>query len=478
MDTSILNSRPPAARTIHPLLVSSIVATAFFMENFDATVIVTALPHMALAFGSTPVSLGLGLTSYILALAVTLPASGWLSDRWGARNVFCAAIAGFTLASVLCGLANSLPGFVAMRALQGVAGALMSPVGRLVVLRATDKKDLVRAMNFISTPGLIGPILGPPIGGFIATYADWRWIFFLNLPMGLLGFWLVRRFIPDVREAGAQPFDAKGFGLNAVALVTLLPGLDLLGHPGGDKFAGAVLAAAGVAAGWAAVAHYRRAETPLIDLAALRIKTFAVASLTGGSLFRMSIAAPVFVLPLFLQVGLGHSAFIAGLLVLAHAGGDLGVKIVTTATLKRFGFRAVLIASSASFAALIAGLALVDERTSVEVILLILLVSGIVRSLQMTALSSMQFADVPRSQMTGASTFAAINQNVTRALGIAFSAFALNAATEWRGSGAAPTIADFHVAFVAVALLSFGATLRYLTLPRNAGLHVSAGRGG
>ena len=467
----------PTAKPVHPLIVSSMVATAFFMESFDSTVIGMALPMMAKSFSTTPVALSIGLTSYILALAIALPASGWIAERWGSRNVFCAAIALFTLSSTLCGFAGSLPEFVAWRALQGLGGALMSPVGRLVVLRSVDKKDLVRAMNFVSTPGLVGPLIAPPVGGFIATYADWRWIFFINIPVGLLGMALAWRFIPKGHGQQPRSFELTGFCLNGVALATLLLGLDLAGHAGDARWIGLGLAAFGFAVGWVVTAHYRRAEHPLVDLSALRIKTFAVATLLGGSLFRMSIAAPIFVLPLFLQIGLGKSAFEAGFLVLAHSGGDLGMKVVTTATLKRLGFRTALIASAAVFGLLMASLALVDANTPLAILLAILVVAGMARSLQMTGLSSLQFADIPRERMTGASTYASLNQNVTRALGIAFAAIVLNTSIALRvGADGGPGLFDFHVAFVAAALLPLAAMLRYFTLPADAGRHVSVGR--
>jgi EmrB/QacA subfamily drug resistance transporter len=466
---------PPdvAAGGVHPLVVASIVATAFFMESFDSTVIAMALPMMAKSFSTTPVALSIGLTSYILALAVVLPASGWIADRWGVRNVFCAAIILFTIASAMCGLSGSLPEFVMWRALQGCAGALMSPVGRLVVLRSVAKKDLVRAMNFVSTPGLVGPLVGPPIGGFIATYADWRWIFFINIPVGLLGVVLAWRFIPQVRDAARRSFDVLGFCLNGIGLVALLIGLDLIGHPDDNRWIGTALTAFGVVVGYIVVVHYRRTKHPLIDLSAVRIKTFAIATMLGGSLFRMAISAPTFVLPLFLQVGLGKSAFVSGLLVLAHSAGDLGMKVITTRTLQKLGFRTALIASAGIFGVLIASLALVDASTPVAILLAILLIAGAVRSLQMTALSSLQFADVPREKLTGASTLASLNQNVTRALGIAFSAIVLNTAIAFHsGAEKLATPMDFHIAFIATGLLSLAAMVRYFSLAADAGQQV------
>jgi len=469
------SSATPPAGVTHPLAVASIVATAFFMESFDSTVIVLALPMMAESFATTPVALSLGLTSYILALAVVLPASGWIADRFGVRNVFCAAVALFTLSSVLCGFANSLPEFVAWRILQGSAGALMSPVGRLVVLRTVDRRDLVRAMNFIATPGLIGPLVGPPLGGFIATYADWRWIFFLNVPVGLAGIVLAWRFIADAKGGERRAFDALGFCLNGFALAALLLGLDLAGQHQGELLTGLALAGAGVAAGMLVTWHYRRAAHPLIDLSALRIRTFRIATTDGGSLFRMAIAAPVFVLPLFLQVGLGQSAFAAGVLVLAHSIGDLGMKLIATRTLRRFGFRLTLSVTAAVFGVLICFLVLVRAQSPLWVLLAILFLSGMARSLQMTALSALQFADVPPEHLTSGSTYASVNQNVMRALGIALAALLISQLAAWRGEETA-TLFDFHVAFVGTGLLALAAAARYMTLSADAGLHVSRGR--
>lgn len=478
MHKPVSDTAAPPPATVHPLLIASIVASAFFMENFDTTVIVTALPRMAQAFDVTPVALSLGLTSYILALAVMLPASGWIADRFGVRTVFMTAIAGFVIASVFCGLAQSLPQFIAMRCLQGAAGAMMSPVGRLLVLRMTDKKDLVRAFNFLTFPGLIGPLIAPPIGGFIATYADWRWIFFINIPIGLLGFVLVRRYVPDLRVEGRRTFDWTGFVLNGSALAALLFGLELVIHShNGGMETGLALAAAGVVLAWLASAHYRRSKLPLVDISALRIKTFAIATTFGGSFFRLAISGPTFVLPLFLQLGLGYSAFTSGLLIFTHTAGDIAIKSITTATLKRFGFRKVLISTASAFAIFIGFLGFVTNATPLPLVIVVLIVAGAVRSLQMTALGGLQFADVPQDKMTGASTYASVNLQVTRAVGIALAALVLNTATALHGGvSGEPGIGDFHIAFIGSALLAIAAVVRYLALPADAGAHVSAGR--
>ena len=287
----------------------------------------------------------------------------------------------------------------------------------------------------------------------------------------------MRRFIPDLKPEGARAFDGLGFCLNGLGLGCLLFGVDLLGHAQGLRLVGAALALLGLALGWLAMRHYRRVDKPVVDLSALSIPTFAAATFQGGSLFRMSIAVPIFVLPLFLQIGLGLSAFETGVLILAHTFGDVGIKAITTWMMKRFGFRTILIFSGFGFGLFIAAFVGVDQKTPLGLIVFLLLASGAVRSLQLTALAALQFADVPKEQMTGAATYSSINQHVTRALGIALSALLLNLSAAWRDL-AHPMVelVDFTPAFLVGALLAACAGVRYLALPGTAGQHVSQGR--
>jgi EmrB/QacA subfamily drug resistance transporter len=459
-----------------PVLVASIVACAFFMEMLDSTVIVTALPKMAVSFGVLAVDLSVGLTAYILTLAVWVPASGWIADRFGTRNVFAAAIGIFTIASVLCGLSNSLEGFVAARVLQGIGGAMMSPVGRLAVLRATEKSDLVRVMNFVTVPGLVGPVIGPPLGGFITTYASWRYIFLLNVPIGIIGMVLVLLFIRNHRSAERRPFDGVGFAFNSTALVSLIHGVQMVGSRDSDWRLGTLLTAVGLALCVVAIRHARRHPHPLVDVRPLRTRSFAIANL-GGSLFRISIAAPTFLLPLFFQIGLGMSAFKSGLLILAHASGDLGVKIVTTRAIRRFGFRAVMIWSVALYAAFIAACATFTVATPLAVIVVVLFLSGAFRSLQMTSQMAVQFADIPHAEMTGASTLSAVLQQVVRGVGVAFAAVLLNfSGLLLHGASVAVTQTDFRIAFVIIAAVGAGSILQYRSLDRHTGALVSGHR--
>ena len=455
------------------MVVAAIAACAFFMETLDSTAIVTALPKMAVAFDSSAVRLSLGLTAYIITLAIVIPASGWISDRLGTRNVFCAAIGVFTLASIGCGLSNSLSQFVVARILQGTGGAMMSPVGRLVVLRSTERKDLVRVMNFVTLPGLIGPIVGPPLGGFITTYLSWRYIFFLNVPVGLLGMALVFGWINNFYGTARRPFDAVGFVLNGAALAILIYGMDLLGHRGIQRD-GVTLVAVGVALGVLAVWYALRVRHPLVDLSALRFRSFNVVNV-GGSFFRLAISGPTFLLPLLFQVGLGMSAFASGLLLLVHASGDFAAKLVTTRLIRSFGFRAALVWTTLAFAVLIGACGFFTAATSLYVIVPVLFVSGACRSLQMTSQTAFQFAEIPPAGVTAASTLSSALLQIVRAIGVALAAAALSLALALRG-GIAVDLADFRVGLVAVAAMALGSLFWYWPLDPLSGAELSGHR--
>ncbi len=471
--TALPAEAPP---TRHAMLIASIVSCAFFMEAFDSTVIVTALPQMARNFGETSVHLSLGISVYMLTLAVVIPASGWVADRFGPRRVFCGAIALFTIASMLCGASNNLGEFIAARILQGVGGSMMSPVGRIMVLRMTEKSQLVRVMNFITVPGLIGPVLGPPLGGFLTTYASWRWIFYLNVPIGLLGIAMAATYIRNIEPAPRRPFDLAGFLLNGTAMASLMFGLDLIAGPGSNWRLAALMILGGAALAAFAARHALRVEHPLVDVRALKVKTYAVVN-SGGSMFRMSMSAPTFLLPLLFQVGLGMTAFTSGLLILAHAAGDLGIKIVTTRTLKRFGFRSVLIGSATAFAGFVIACASFTAATPALLVLIILFVGGSVRSLQMTSLGSLQFSDIPPGEITGASTLSGVNQQLMRSFGVAMAAVAVNVAVALRGgTPGVATLIDFRIALLVTAALALGSVFWYLPLEKNVGDHVSGRR--
>jgi EmrB/QacA subfamily drug resistance transporter len=452
--------------------VPFLVAAAFFMEMLDATVISTALPAMGESFGVEPARLSIGISAYMLALAVFIPISGWLADRWGPRRVFASAVVVFTVASVLCGLSQSLGQFTAARVLQGIGGAMMVPVGRLVVLRGTAKKDLVRAIATITWPGLAAPVIGPPVGAFITTWLGWHWIFFLNLPLGLVALFFTFKLIHGAPE-GARPFDVTGFFASGLSFSALMLGLEFASDPHAADGLSPVLVAAGLIGLAGTVRHLRRTASPLIDLSALRIPTFAV-TLAGGSLFRISIGSAPFLLPLMFQLALGMSAVASGSLLLALFAGNLAIKPATTTIIRRFGFRRVLLVNGLLVVLGSLGCALLSPSTPVAAIAVLVFFCGVCRSMQFSAFNTLGFAEVPHAQMSGATTLFSVFQQMNAGMGIAFGALALHAAQWLFGrAGGTPTLSDFRIAFVLVALLALLAMIDSWRLPRDAGAEVS-----
>ncbi len=443
------------------------------MENLDGTVIATALPQMAQSFHVGPVSLNVGMTAYMLTLAVFIPISGWFADRFGARTVFGGAIAVFTLSSIFCALSDGLGEFVIARVVQGIGGAMMVPVGRLVVLRSAEKEHLLRAVSFITWPGLVAPVLGPPIGGFITTYASWRWIFFLNFPLGLIGIVLSILWIGNNREDADRPFDWTGFISSAVACTTLMYGLELVGQQPTPWLTIFLLLVVSVLTGMLMVWHSNRHTAPLISLSSLSIQTFAV-TIRGGSLFRIAISVIPFLLPLLFQIGFGLTAFRSGLLVLAVFAGNLGMKTVTTPVIRRFGFRRVLIGNGLLTALSLFACALLSPTMPTPIIAAILFFGGLCRSMQFTSLNTLGFADVPADQMSAATTFSTMVQQMTMGMGVAAGAIALRVAALLRHDSASnPTIPDFHLAFVLVGLIALVSVFDFLKLDAAAGAVVS-----
>ena len=489
-------SPPPSAPGGRARWIALLVAGAFFMENLDGTVIATALPQMAQSFGRQPVDLNIGMSAYLLTLAVLIPISGWVADRFGARTIFSAATALFTFASVMCGLSNSLDMFIAMRILQGVGGAMMVPVGRLVVLNNTPKAALMSAIATITWPGLVAPILGPPLGGAITSYASWRWIFYLNLPLGIVAFAVALWLIPNRRTEQTRRFDWLGFVASGGGLLSLMYGIELVGRQTVVWAEAAACMGLGLLLIAGAARHFHRSAAPMIDLASLKVPTFAV-TIWGGSLFRIAIGAVPFLLPLMFQLGFGLDAFHAGLLVLAVFAGNLAMKPGTSAILKRFGFKRVLIVNGLANALTLLACAALSPDTPVAVILIVLFVGGLCRSMQFTALNTIAFADVPQPHMSGANTLFSTAMQLSMGMGIAVGAVALRASgalDAWmhgrtnaalhgmHGTGIDATLPgaahvpliDFHLAFLLISLLAFAAVIDCLKLKPEAGQHVAA----
>lgn len=455
----------PSRRTALALLV----AGTFFMENLDSTIITPAIPAMAKSFDVEPVALNTGVSAYMLTLGVFIPISGWVAQRFGARLVFALAIALFTLASVLCGLANSLPFFIVMRILQGIGGALMVPVGRLVVLSETPKKELVRAIAVLTWPALVAPVLGPPLGGLIADHGDWRWIFWINLPLGVIAFLLAWKIVPMTDENRDKGFDWLGFLFLGSGLFAVMAAAEILSRPDGAVLVALLIMGLGAAVLAAGVLHLRHSDKPMFDLGALGIQTFSVA-IWGGSLFRMGVSAVPFLIPLLFQIAFGFSAFSAGLMLMAVFAGNLTMKPMTTSVMRRFGFRKVLIGNGLLNAAAIAACAAFTPDTPIWLICIVLFIGGMARSMQFTALNTVAFADVSDRQMNDANTLFSTAFQLAMGLGIALGAIA------WRlgetlaaGAGAS---APFSIAFLVVAATSLLAVIDSALLKPGAGHHV------
>ena len=448
-------------------LIPLIVATALFMANLDATVLSTSLPAIARDLGINPIHLKLALTSYLLALAVFIPASGWVADRFGAKTVFRAAMVVFALGSIACGFASDLSSLVAARVLQGMGGAMMMPVGRLLVWRTVPRAEMINAAAWLTIPALIGPVLGPLLGGFITTYFNWRWIFWINIPVAILGVTLITRFIPDVRENAPAQFDFKGFALLGLGLSLFLTGATLLGLDLAPAPYVAALLVAGAALLGCYVVHALTDDAPLIDLRLLRIPTFR-AGLLGGFLFRIGIGATPFLLPLLLQLGFGLTAFQSGALTFATGIGAMVMKTQAARLLRNYGYRRVLVTNALIAGAFSAMPALFSQTTPSLVMIAIFLAGGLSRSLQFTSINTISFADIPNERLSRATSFAAVGQELSGAVGVAIAALGLE--LMMRLDGDQITAANhFPPVFVAIAVISMASALIFMRLLPNAG---------
>ncbi len=452
-------------------LTALIVACALFMQNLDSTVIATALPTMAREFGVASVRMNVALTSYLLSLAVFIPASGWMADRFGARRIFRAAIAVFTVGSVLCGRADTLSFLVGARILQGVGGAMMVPVGRLLLLRTAPKAEIVAVMAWLSMPALIGPVVGPPLGGFIVTYFSWRWIFDINVPVGLLGIALVTLFVDDVREGKPAALDGVGLALSGLAMAGLMIGLETAGRGIVDFGITALMLGVGVVSALAYALHARRHPAPLLDFSLLRIPTFLV-SVLGGTLFRMGVGAVPFLLPMMLQVGFGRSAAESGLVTFASSAGALIMKPAAMTALRRFGFRDTLLINAVISGVLLMICAAFRPTWPAAGIYLSLLIGGFFRSLQFTAYNAVAYADIPREKMSAATSLYSTIQQVSLTLGVTMGAAVLEFSMRASGHDV-PHLPDFSAAFIVVGLASMMAAPITLLMPRNAAQEMS-----
>ena len=464
-------------RVRSPLFVTTLIAGAFFMENLDGTIIATALPQMARSFHVGAVNLNIGMTAYLLTLAVLIPISGWVADRFGSRSVFSGAIAIFTLASLFCGLSRTLTQFTLMRILQGAGGAMMVPVGRLIVLRNTPKDKLTQAIAYITWPGLTALVLGPPLGGFITTYASWHWIFFLNLPLGIVALVLALLWVENVRVREAAPFDWLTFILAGFASTGIVYAMEKLGREGMHWQWPVLMLSLSVLSGIAAISLARRNPAKsLIDMESLKLKTYSL-SVYGASAFRIAVSVLPFLLPLMFQIAFGLNAFRSGLYLLALFAGDLCMKAFVIQVLRRFGFRKIIIVNGIITSASMALCATLGPATPVFLIVFILAFHGACRSMQFTCMTTLAYSEISPESMSRANGFLSAVMQLSMGVGVAVGAITLRMVAHAHGhSAASPQLRDFHLAILFMALLSLGPVFDSLGLSPDAGATTSGHR--
>jgi len=454
-------------------IIPLVVAVALFMENMDSTVIATSLPAIAADIGTSPLTLKLAVTSYLLSLAVFIPVSGWTADRFGARTVFRMAIAVFMLGSIGCAVSGSLYHFVVARIIQGMGGAMMTPVARLILVRSIDRRELINAMVWVTLPALIGPLIGPALGGFITTFISWHWIFLINIPIGLAGIVLATIFIEDVRAETRDPFDPIGAVLAGLGISGLAFGGSLLGLNLVPTSAVIALIMLGALAAYAYVLHARRTPAPVLDLSLLAIPTMR-AAVVGGFVYRSGIGAMPFLLPLLLQLGFNLTAFESGLITLSNVVGAMGMKTVIPIILRQYGFRRVLVINALVSAVLVATCATFTPGVSFAWIVAVLIVGGFFRSLEFTSINTIAYADVDNRRMSRATALVSVAQQVSISVGVAVGALAVDL-TLWARARDTITAAAFQPAFLAIAAIAGSASLIFARLPADAGAEL-AGR--
>lgn len=470
-----------AVRPWNPRL-ALLVAATFFMEFLDGTVLVTAIPSIAGDFGVAAASVNITMTAYLMTVAMGIPLSGWLAQRLGARRIFCLAIALFTAASLLCAVSQDLTMLTLSRILQGAGGAMMVPVGTLVVLRGTPKAELLRATAYLVWPGLLAPVLAPLVGGALTTYLSWHWIFLVNLPLGIAAFLAALRLVPRVPGDRERRLDWLGLLLTTAGVGSLVAGLELASaHPDGPWSLPALVT--GVAALAAAVLWMRKAADPLFDLTVFSTRTFRATN-TGGFIYRLTISAVPFLLPLMFQEGFGWSPIHAGIMVAAVFIGNIGIKPATTPLIRRFGFKPVLVFASLASAVTFALCALLTPGTPEPLIFALLVCSGAFRSIGFSAYASVQYADIVPGQLTSANAVSATLVQLATGAGIAVAALLLRVFDAvplvtggWEAvlgaSAGEEGVAAYRGAFLAIALLMLLSTADSLMLPRHAGAEVS-----
>lgn len=464
---------PSPAPSTPSRFIPVILAVALFMEMMDGTVIATSLPAIARDIGTSPIALKLAMTAYLVSLAIFIPVSGWMADRFGAKNVLRWAIVVFMIGSLACAFSNSLPAFVGARFFQGMGGAMMSPISRLVLVRTTPKTQLVSAMAWLTIPALMGPIAGPPIGGFLTTFLSWHWIFFVNIPIGFAGIAAATVFLPNIPSAAQRPMDWPGFILCGTAFSGILFGLSVISLPALPPVIGVATTILGFVAGIGYLWHARRTPHPLLEPALFKVTTFRL-GLIGGFLFRLGLGAVPFLLPLMLQLGFGMTPFEAGLVTLFGAVGALGAKFFARPIYAAFGFKPILLTMAMLSASLLMSLGLFELATPAWVMSAVLLVSGLFRSTFFTGLNAMIFGGVSDEQSGQSTALFTVSTQLSLACGVALAGGVLELLTLLHDGG--PQVSDFQMSFFVIGTVAATAIIPFLFLRRDAGAEISGHR--
>ena len=458
---------PPSTPTTRGWMIPAIIGSAMLMQTLNATVISNALPTMAKALDEDPLRLNLAITMFLLASAVFLPISGWVADKFGAKRIFMIAMVLFALSSAACGFAQDLNQLVVARIFQGMAGAMMGPVGRLVLLRTTPKSELVGAMSVLTMPALLGPVIGPVVGGAIVTFFDWRWIFFMNLPIAVAGVLLVRAYVPNVKEQEVSPIDGIGILLTGLGLAGLIFGFENIGRDALPPGVVAALFLVSIAALVAYRFHAKGNPHAIIDLSIFRLVTFR-ASVIGGAFMRVAMGATPFLLAMLLQIGFGLSAFQAGLMPFISAAGALVMKTTAPPILRRYGFRTVLLVNAVIVGGSFMAYGLFKPSTPHWIMLAVLAIGGFFRSLQFTSLNGLAYAEIEQQQMSRASTTSSMAQQLVQSIGIGLAALLLHTLMVAQGQ-TQMTAATIAPAFVIIGAITFISILFFIPLPKDAG---------
>ncbi len=447
-----------------------IAAMAFFMQALDATILNTALPAIAVSLDRSPLAMQSAIISYTLTVAMLIPVSGWLADRFGTRKIFIIAVTLFTLGSLLCALSGTLGLLVASRIIQGVGGAMMMPVARLALLRAYPRSELLPVLNFVTMPGLVGPILGPLLGGVMVTYLTWHWIFLINIPIGILGIIYARKYMPDFTTPKRR-FDLAGFLMFGISLVMISVGIELFGERIVSGWLASAVLAGGVVLLLLYIQHARRHPFPLIGLPIFRTRTFSV-GIIGNIASRLGTGCVPFLMPLMLQVGFGYSAIIAGCMMAPTAVGSILAKSTVTQVLRWFGYRKTLVGVTIFIGVMIMSFALQSPGASIALMVAPLFILGMAMSTQFTAMNTITLADVTDENASSGNSVLAVTQQLSISFGVAVSAAVLRFYESFEST----TVDHFHATFLTMGVLSVFSAAVFMLLKPGDGRHLVANR--